>query len=162
MASTFFDRIDELSAQVGHGHLVGKNTVDQVYAAPQERGFWETGPLAGVVIHNHPGGGGTHFLRDSLYEPIDAHMAKLAARAITPDGSEIDHAMIDVVEDIAQGVFERAPVEFGDLRASAQTDVTKDGENIYHRPPNVPRLARDDLAGKVHARRLFPRLGRSR
>lgn len=158
MASSFFERIDHLSSEVGHGLLKGTVSVNQVYSAPQERGFWETGPNAGVVIRNHPGGGGIEFLRNSLYEPIDAHMGKLAEHAITEEGSEIRKGMEDVVEDISRGVFERAPIEFGDLKASGHPTVTDEGEVVYDRPPNVGRLSRDDLRAKADVKRLFPNM----
>lgn len=146
VASTFFERIDHLSEQVGHGSIEAKVEVDQVYAHYQE-------------VHpefRHPQGGQAFYLRDGLYENMDRYMGTAAERLVTPEGSEIKTAMKDVSEHLSREVFERAPREWGDLRASGHPTVTDNGEVIYDRPPNVGRLSEEELRAKHRAGELFP------
>jgi len=151
MGGDFFDRIDELADAVGRGSLTGKVKVDQVYAHYIHEGVnRHTG--APLVMHE---GGQAHFLRDPLFEGSDKRMESLAARAITPEGSELREAMIDGMEDLSDDVFDLAPREFGDLRASGHPTVTDDGAVVYDRPPHVPRLNDDDLRAKHEVRSLF-------
>lgn len=144
--ASFDERIDHLSEQVGHGTLSMKLEVDQVYAHYQEVG----------ADFRHPEGGQAFYLRDTLYVDNDKHLESLAARAVTPEGSELKSAAIGVSEDLSQGVFKRAPLEFGDLKASGHPTVTDDGAVIYDRPPNVHRLSEEELRIKHGVRRLFP------
>lgn len=146
MASTFFDRIDMLDEQVGHGNLSAEVEVDQVYAHYQEVG----------EDLEHPRGGEAYALRNSLYVPIDRHLRRLAERAITPDGSEIREGMQDVSEAISDEYHSRAPREFDVLRNSAHPSVTDDGAVIYDRPPHVHRLSEEELRDE-HRRRLAGR-----
>lgn len=145
MASTFFDRIDELSDAVGHGTLRGKVVVDQIYAHYQHEG----------TEFRHPEGGQAHYLRDPLFEKSDERYKLIAERAITPEGSEIRQAVIDATEALSDDVHTFAPHEFGDLRASGHPIVTDEGAVIHDRPPNVPRLGKDELKAKDEVRRLF-------
>lgn len=144
----FFERIDQLAEQVGFGVLTMTDEVDQVYAAPQERGFWETGPNAGVHITHHPRGGQQDALRDSLLERTDEWMQTLADGLITTEGSDLRHAASDVAEGIAKRYALLAPIDVGDLRVSSHPTVTDDGAVVYDRPPLVPRLSRDQLKAK--------------
>lgn len=141
MPSTFFDRIDELAAIVGQGDLETKVEFDQVYAAPQERGFWETGPNAGVQIRNHPGGGGSHFLRDAVIAPADAHMQTLADHLL----SDPVQGAIEVGHNIEAKASEAAPVLYVNLRRSGHITVTDDGAEVYDHLPAVGRLSREQL-----------------
>lgn len=143
---TFFDRIDELAHRVGHGDLDAKVKFDQVYAAPQERGFWETGPNAGVRIRNHPGGGGSHFLRDAVINHADQHMQTIA-----------DHLLTDPVQGAAQAghqiereASQNAPVEFANLNRSGHVRVFDDGALVVDDPSAVPRLSRKQLNAQRH------------
>lgn len=54
------------------------------YAAVQEKGRWDSGPLAGVTIRNHPGGGGSHYMRSTLLAmaPIYRGHLQAAARSV--------------------------------------------------------------------------------
>lgn len=136
---------DILDHIVGHGDITGTLEVNQVYAAPIERGFWVTGPLAGHT--NHPRHGGqTHFLRDTFVESAPAWMARIAERVLEPDGQR--GAMVDAMEEASAQVAVRAPVEFGDLRRSGHPYVTEDGAVVYDRPPAVERLSRAELEAK--------------
>lgn len=141
MVSDFFTRAAELAEQVGPD-ITGTVAVDQIYAAPIERGRWITGPLAGHS--NHPRHGGqTHYLRDGLHENADAYLQNLADQALGPDG--LYTGMVQNVEVLSAQVESRAPVEFGNLRASAHPVVTRGGAVVYDRPPAVPRLSREQL-----------------
>lgn len=121
MPSTFFDRIDELKKQVGEGTLEGTVTNGKVYAAPQETGTWLTGPNAGKIIRNHPGGGGTHFLSGSLLGNSSAAMEEVAKTVLEPGGPEV--GMKEAVDLVAAGAAERAPFETGALMEDFDTSV---------------------------------------
>lgn len=151
MVSTFYGRVDHLADEVGHGNLEGKVTVDQVYAHYIHEGISRfTGqPL---VMHE---GGEAGFLRNPLFEKNDERMKRLADAAITPEGSDLERAMADEMEELSTDVYERAPREFGDLRASGHPTVTSDGAVVYDRPPNVHRLSEEELRAKGHVRSLF-------
>lgn len=143
--SSFGDRLDELAHAVGHGKLSITCEVDQVYAKYQHEN----------AQFKHPDGGKAFYLRDPLFEGIDSHMAKLAEGAIDASGSRLKEAAIEVSEDLATGVYEQAPLEFGDLKASAHPKVSDDDGVIYDRPPLVKRQSEEDLRIKGHLRNLF-------
>lgn len=149
---TFAERTRELQEIVGDGDLEGKLTVDQRYAAVQEVGYWETGPNAGVIIRNHPRGGGSHYLSDPLFENAERYMHNLSQRVYEPGG--LTGAMADNMEDLSREVHERAPRETDALRNSGHPTVTSDGETVYDRPPVIPRLSDADLKnrGRTHTR----------
>lgn len=138
MASTFFDRVDELSRQIGSGDLVGNVEFDQVYAHYQHA----------HPEFKHPRGGQAFYLSAPLFDKTDERMEKLAARAITPDGSEIEHGMADAMEDLSDDAEAKAPVEFADLKNSGHPTVTSDDVVVYDRPPTVARLSKDELKTK--------------
>lgn len=147
MPSDFFAGVDTLSEMVGRGVYQGKIVVDQVYAAPQERGFWVTGPLAGHT--NQPRHGGQHhYLRDSLVGQADETWQSVADRTFDPDG--IHTAMVDSVEAVSAEVGFRAQVEFTNLRRSGHPSVTHNGMVVYDRPPAVNRLSRAELDALHH------------
>lgn len=145
----FFEGIDEISERVGHGHVKGQVEFDQVYAFAQHESTWLSGPLAGHVIHDHPGGGGAKYLEQPLLEDTAAFMQHVADRLLD-DGTV--PAMVENVEKLADTSAARAPVEFGDLRESAHPTVTDDGATVYDRPPLIPRLGEKELAAKAKGR----------
>lgn len=58
---------------------------DSVYAAPQHEGGWESGPLAGVRIRNHPKGGQSKFLETPLREmspKLEGFLQRFVAEAL--------------------------------------------------------------------------------
>lgn len=79
-------------------------------------------------------------------------MEKLARRAITPDGSEIERGMAEAMEDLSDDAEAKAPVEFADLKNSGHPSVTSDGATVYDRPPNVHRLSKEELKAKDRLR----------
>lgn len=74
---------------------------------------------------------------------------------ITEHGIDISEGLAKAMEDVSQGVYDRAPWEFGDLRASGHPTVEHDGETTYDRPPNVHRLSEQELKDKGHLRELM-------
>lgn len=146
VVSTFFDRIDELSDAVGHGTLIGKVEVDQRYAEVQER----------HEEFKHPRGGQAYALRDALIGSSDRMMQTLAARAITPDGSELVEAMKDNVEHVSDRYHELAPVEYDYLRRSGHPSVIDEGAIVYDRAPHAARLSDEQLRARSEAHEKHP------
>lgn len=154
--STFFARIDELADEVGDGHLIAACEVDQVYAHRQHE----------ELTWHHPEGGQPKYLEGPFLSGVEDHMRQLAKAALDPGGPTT--AAVDIAEGAARDVFEHAPFEFGDLRASGhpfvvddghvdttgegKTDVT--GPRVYDRPPAVPRLSEAELRAKGELHRL--------
>lgn len=144
---TFGAHIDVLEERVGHGHLVGRVVVDQVYAKYQHEG----------LDLKHPGGGKALYLRDPLYKRYPDILRQIAAELLDrgPD-SGMQHG----VESISMGVYEQAPIEFGDLKNSAHPSVESNGTLIYNRPPLHDRLSKEALREKSRLRSLgFGRIG---
>jgi hypothetical protein len=134
MSGTFDERIDMLLDQVGEGDLVMKVEASLPYAGVQEVGYWVTGPDAGSVIHNHPGGGETHFARDALYSTLDENMGTLASSAITETGSDLVDGAKQVAVRIADKQSMLSPRQSGRLAASAHASVIDDGVVVFDRP----------------------------
>jgi hypothetical protein len=141
----FFERIDHLDQAVGHGDLGVKWTTDQVYAKYQE--------LRDDL--RHPRGGRAHYARDALLEHVDERLGRLAARAITPDGSDLVGGGIQVAIEGMHQQAEYTPREFVNLARSIEVEVTDDGEQVYHRPADVHRLSEAELrAQRRHGHRI--------
>lgn len=139
MASTFFERIDELDDRIPES-VDGKVEVDQAYAHYQHEG----------VEFDHPRGGQPFYLKVPMVDFAEAHTRRLAKTLMDPGGAK--EGMQDVVEEVARGVHELAPREFGDLRNSAHPTVAVDGVVEYDRPPLVPRLSEAELREKDRLR----------
>lgn len=158
----FSEGIDELKEIIGDGVLKATNTVNQVYAAPQSRGFWETGPLAGVHIRNHPGGGIEDFLGSQIQGTGMRDMLTWVAQAIG-EKRPIAESAADTVDDYIRGVRNLAPKQTGNLSKSGAGQVTSDGVVVYDRPPEVPRMSKEQLkalntsrqAGRPPRKRAF-------
>lgn len=140
MASTFFDRLDQLGDRIPTT-VDGKVEVDQVYAHYQHEG----------VDLEHPRGGQPFYLKVPMVDFAEEHTRRLAKSLMDPGGAK--EGMQDVVEDVARGVHDLAPREFGDLRNSAHPTVAVDGAVEYDRPPLVPRLTEKELREKDRLRR---------
>lgn len=149
--STFFDRMDELSRQVGKGDLHGSVTFDQVYAR-YAGGIGDEGDDTGVITptqishgphgkpgpsFNHPRGGEADYLGGPLTEKGPEYAQRLADSI--GDEVPMDSKMIELTEDLAMTASARAPIEFWLLTGSAHPIVKSDGHTIYDRPPVVPR-----------------------
>lgn len=144
MAGDFEERMAHLIDAVGVGLLEAEVVVDQIYAKYQEL-------RDDLVLH---GGGQHHYTRDALFNNADRLMQLMADRLITPDGSDIKGAVADVAEMLATGVYELAPFEFGDLKASGAPHAYDNGAEYYSRPPGVHRLSKEELRAKGDLRRL--------
>lgn len=142
---TFFERTDHLMDAVGYGRLEGNIEVNQRYAHYQHEGY----------DFYHPDGGEAGYLQIPFFERNVKYMEHLAEKAITSEGSDIEEAMADNMEDMSEQVFIHAPWEFADLRASGHPTVTSDGETVYDRAPNVGRLSDEELKAKGELRDLF-------
>lgn len=152
---SFFDRIDHLDRSVGHGDLEVKWTTDQVYAKYQE--------LREDL--KHPRGGRAHYARDALIGHAGQRLERLAARAITEDGSDLVGGAIQVAVENMHQQAAYTPREFVNLARSIELEVIDDGEQVYHRLPDVHRLSEAELrAQRRHGHAIdygaetFPRL----
>lgn len=140
----FDARMSHLIDSCGVGVLTADVVVDQVYAKYQEL----RDDLRIHVAGRH------HYTRDALFENLDAIMGMFADALVTVDGSDVRGAAERVAEKLAAGVYEMAPLEFGDLKASGHPTATDDGATYYDRPPMVHRLTREELRIKGDLRRL--------
>ena len=143
--SEFSDNIERLLADTPE-RVTGHVVVDQVYAHYQHEH---------PELH-HPDGGGPFYLTEPLFLKADRYLAHIASKAVASHGvNGIVEAMTENMEDLSKEVYDRAPWEFGDLRASGHPIVEKDGEVVYDRAPMVHRLSKEELAIKSHLRYLF-------
>lgn len=141
-AASFVAALDRLSAAVGRGSVRGSVEVDQVYARYQHEG----------LDFHHPRGGQAKYLEQPLYANVALYLRDIAARVL-PDG-DVVQAMADSMEDLSGEVYDRAPVEFHDLRASGHPVVKRGGAVVYDRPPMQARLTEAQLKAKHKLRRL--------
>ena len=137
----FDKRMRELSERVGEGNLTGTVEVDQVYARYQHEG----------LDLNHPEGGQAKYLEAPLYADHNGMLERLAGNVLEGD---LEGAMIDNMEGLSNRVYELAPFEFGDLKASGHPKVTNGDEVAYDRPPNIHRLTPLELEAKAELRAL--------
>lgn len=100
------------------------------------------------------GGGRHHYTRDALFDNVDRIMEMWAAALLTVDGSDLHGGTERVAELIARDIYENAPFEFGDLKASPHPIAHDDGETFYDRTPAMHRLDKDELRAKNDLRRL--------
>jgi len=121
---TFLARIDHLSEEVGTGILTARCEVDQPYAQDQHEN----------LTYRHRIGQ-ARYLGGPLLANAASLVEKLSSRAITPQGSDLKGAMIDIAEEMSGYVATYAPVLTGALRTSGHPEVTDNGMKIYDRPP---------------------------
>lgn len=140
MGSASFDAaLARLSEDVGTTRVRGRVEVDQVYARYQHEG----------LDFNHPRGGQAKYLEQPFYANVPQYMQDIAARVLSGD---LTQAMADVMEDLSGEVFDRAPIEFLDLRASGHPTVERGGAVVYDRPPMQARLTEEQLRIKSRMR----------
>ncbi len=128
MASTFFARAAELAENIGEGSLrgrvsFGEDSPSGAYAWNQHEQRWinflgRLGPKPILVYHN---GGGSKFLERPLFANAPGYMQRLADRALEPGG--LHGAMERCMDELAVQSASEAPIESGDLRASAKPSV---------------------------------------
>lgn len=138
-------------ANLGHiladlpDEVTGRVEVNQVYAHYQHEG----------VGFHHPDGGQALYLKEPLYVNADKYLQHVADEVIGSHGVNVRQPMIDNMEDLSMEVYNRAPWEFGDLRASGHPTVEEDGVVVYDRAPMCPRLSEEELKIKSHLRYLL-------
>jgi hypothetical protein len=137
----FAERIQELIDRTP-SRIQGTVVVDQVYAQYQHEG----------LDLKHPNGGRAKYLGGPLMEKHLSYMQDLADSVLE---GQMPGAMIQTMEDLStKGVYDNAPVEFADLKASGHPIVETDGGVIYDRPPMVHRLTEEELRAKGELRAL--------
>lgn len=141
MSGTFIAGIEELLKKTPE-RVVGRVEVDQVYAHYQHE----------HPEFHHPDGGQAFYLRDPLFGKAGRYLRRLSQGAVH---GELVKAMTENMEDLSLEVYQRAPWEFGDLRASGHPTVWADGALVYDRPPLCRRLSAEELKIKSHLRYLF-------
>lgn len=137
----FGERVDKLIYEVGDGPLQGRVVVDQIYAQNQHE----------TLAFKHIEGGKARYLADPFFEHANGYVRDLSRHVL--DG-RLRLAMAEAMENLSRKVFDQAPFEFGDLKASGHPIVTSNGFTIYDRPPYVHRLNAGDLKGKQELRNL--------
>lgn len=146
MTGTFGAGIDKLLEQTPR-QTKGVVEVNQIYAHYQHEG----------LAFHHPDGGEALYLKTPLFAKAREYLVHIASTAIGKDGVGIIDGMADQMEDLSREVYERAPLEFGDLKGSGHPYVVADGTIVRDRPPNVERLEDFDLKAKAKLRYLFGR-----
>ena len=95
----------------------------------------------GLDFH-HPRGGQALYLHEPLMSHYGVYLDAYAKAVLVNGGQDVVKV---AVEDLAAEVAVKAPVEFGNLRASAHPSVTSDGEVIYDRAPLQHRMSEQEL-----------------
>jgi hypothetical protein len=139
-SSSFDAAMARLSERIGHGNVKGSVEVDQVYARYQHEG----------LDFNHPRGGQAKYLEQPLFANVALYMQDIAAQVLTRGPVA---GMSDAMEDLSGEVFDKAPIEFLDLRASGHPVVTQGGAVVYDRAPMQARLTEEQLRLKGKMRR---------
>lgn len=135
----FVDSMGSLIRQMPKSSVKGRIVVDQVYAHYQH---------AGLDFH-HPQGGEALYITTPLFQKGERYLRFVGAHVVNSAGRiELQRAMEEVVEDLSDEVFQRAPREFHDLRESGNPIVEVDGVEVYNRPPHVGRLSEVELRMK--------------
>lgn len=124
----FTERITHLMFEVGDGTLVMGSIVQQPYAGAEHNRLY----------YKHPRGGVAKWLTLGLESEREHYMRTLAFSAVTPDGSNLKLAAIDVSERMAGITRRYAPVMTGLLRDSADSYVVDAGAMIYYREAGGP------------------------
>lgn len=140
-SSSFEAALTRLSEKIGQGTIRGSVEVDQVYARYQHEG----------LDFKHPRGGQAKYLEQPLYSNAPLYLQDMAAQVLA---GNLKQAMADSMEDLSGEVFDKAPIEFLDLRASGHPVVTQGGSVTYDRPPMQARLSEEQLRAKHKLRAL--------
>lgn len=104
-----FDRkMRELEEQIGDGRIVGRvSFTPQKIAVPQHRGFWASGPNAGVRIRNYTTPGtGTEYVTGPLLENGERYFHEIA-RELLAVGARLP--LQRAVDDLRLRALERVP-----------------------------------------------------
>lgn len=142
MADSFSQRMDKLINETPT-KIKGRVHVNQVYAAIQHES----------LEFNHPRGGRAKYLGGPLIENHNKYYQDIADSLLAGKTTE---AMIRNMEHLStEGVYENAPIEFADLKASGHPSVEVNDDLVYDRPPMVHRLSEEELRAKSELRGMF-------
>lgn len=121
--------LERLARAVGSGEIEASVTVNQPYAQRQHEELgWK-----------HPRGGRAKYLGGPLIEE-SAKLVQIAAdHLISGDGTDLEHGMVRIAEEMSQMVEENAPSLYDVLRYSSQPEVVDNGVVKYSRAPKVAR-----------------------
>jgi hypothetical protein len=122
-------RLQEL---VGSGHLKGSVYVDQVYAKYQHE----------RLDLKHPRGGGAKYLEGPLLANYQDYLQRLAGSVLQ---GTLERTMADCMQALAGAMSRATPVEFNNLRRSAEVRVYSNGARVYTRAPEQRRLSAQQL-----------------
>ena len=125
----FSDRARYLEEQVGDGNLVMGGVVGQPYAAAEHERLY----------YRHPRGGMPKYLEVPFEMQRDEMIEKLALNAVTPEGSRLQDAAVEVAGEFDNMVRRNAPVEFDVLRDSTEYYVEDDGILVFVSGQRDPR-----------------------
>jgi len=164
MSDTFFERMDFLRTLVPDEGIEAYVEVNQVYARYQD-GWGDPDMPAGSVItptqmshsqpsvtnpkgklgpdFTHPMGGEAGYLSQTLTRRAQEY-TDMWCQAVDNE-QKFSEVTVTMVEDLAQAVFELAPIEFWVLRMSAHPVVKVDDSIEYDRPPLMGRLSQAEL-----------------
>lgn len=135
------DGLRELEQKVGQTTLVGKVVVNQPYAQHQHEN----------LRFRHRSGGRAKYLAKPLMQSRNRYLQGLAGAVLE---GRLEAEMAQVVEDLSAAVYANAPLEFGDLKASAHPTVHAGSTKKYDRPPGKKRLTKEELRVKWRLREL--------
>jgi hypothetical protein len=124
------DGLQRLIDSIGHGDIVSKCIVDQVYAQRQHE----------ELTWKHPHGGRAKYLEVPLFENSTKVVQIVAEHFLTQTGSNIQQGMVEVSEMMSQWVVDNAPRLEDELENSGHPQVFDNGIPIYDRTPKVPRI----------------------
>ena len=126
---SFDERMEYLGDQVGRGEITAGCIVNQPYAQDQHE-----------TLHYRHRAGRARFLGGPLIENVVDTMQYIARHVITPEGSDLEDAMIEVADTMAYDyVAEQAPIDTARLRTSGSPWVTENGVEVYRVAPFSPR-----------------------
>lgn len=141
MAGTFVTRgVPYLLDAVGRAHLIGKVTVDQVYAKYQHE----------RLDLRHPRGGRAKYLESALHDYYSVYLRQLAGHVF--DG-ELEENMARCMRALAGSGSRRAPIEVSNLRRSFSVEVESNSQIVYRLPASRRRMTEEELKLSRRGRR---------
>lgn len=136
------DGIQQLIDRTCGPDVVASVVVDQVYAQMQHE----------ALEFRHPRGGMAKYLEIPMFQKAPFWLENFAQHLLLKQGTAENRWAAHVGRPLRDVVKTHAPVEFGDLRASASLRVTAGGEVVVEEPARQPRLTGAELDGKDELR----------
>lgn len=125
----FVDGSRKLEEEVGDGNLVMGGVVGQPYAAAEHN----------RPYYRHPRGGMAGYLEIPYAAQRDEMIEKLALNAVTPNGSRLQDAAVEVAAEFDNMVRRNAPVREDILRDSTEYYVEDNGMLVFMSGQRDPR-----------------------